>query len=418
MANKTGEYLKHSLKSKDVFFYRDVKEGFDVPSRVVYKKKQLEVQFPFNRNGSPKYKYIRSIEFHDISPTAISGVYKAVNFGLGFTRNLSPIVYRLEPHHGISKIIISSKLASTLTRTVVTFNNGDLERIFQTIKPLKEVQSEELRRISNNALSELFPVEIKRNANDYKKGELSVFLKDKKIAPEKLSDDDLKNLIEVIPARIKEDKIVYQAEEKINFIKLQKTKEALRRLVEQKTDTDALEEKCQTFFTENQWVLSNILSMPVVLLGGKVYVGGKSIHNKGGKEADFLFQNKLTKNVFIIEIKTPLKKLIDTENPYRKPDVFSIGKEVTGGLVQALDQKDNLQKEFYTLAKGGEFASFNPKVVLIVGHLKNLAKTQLKSFELFRSNVRDVEIITYDELLRRTELILGEFVGAAKKNGG
>jgi len=415
MANKKEEYLKKSLKSKDIFYYKDEKEGIDVLSREVYKEKPLEIHFPFDREGSQKYKYIHSVEFKDIDPTTINGIYKAVNFGLGFTRNLSPIVYRLEEYPSINKIIISSKLSSQLVRTTATFNTTDLEGIFQTIKPLKEVQSEEMKRVSNNTLADIFPNRVKRRAEIYKKGELSLFLNDKKITPEKLSDGDVKKLIDVIPTSIKEEKIVYQAEEKINFIKLQKVKEDFQKLVEQKTDTDKLEEKCQLFFTENHWILSNILSMPVVLLGGKVYVGGKNIHNKGGKEADFLFKNKLTKNVFIIEIKTPLKKIIDSEIPYRKPDVFSIGKEITGGLVQALDQKDNLQKEFYTLAKGGEFVSFNPKVVLISGNLKSLNKKQLKSFELFRSNLKDVEIITYDELLKRTNLILGEFVQTKKK---
>jgi len=414
MATNKGEYLKKNLKSKNVFFYKDRKEGIDVLSREVYKKKSLEIHFPFNRNGLQKYKYIHSIEFHHVSPSVISGVYKAVNFGLGFTRNLSPIVYRLEKYPSIGKIVISSKLESKITRMTVTFNTTDLEVIFQTIKPLKEVQSEELKRVSNNALSDVFPDKIKRSAEVYKKGELSLFLKDKKITPDKLSDGDVKNLVEVIPAQIKEEKIVYQAEEKIKFIKLQKVKSDFQKLVEQKTDTEKLEEKCQNFFTDNHWILSNILSMPVVLLGGKVYVGGKSIYNKGGKEADFLFKNKLTKNVFIIEIKTPLKKIIDSNNPYRKPDIFSIGKEVTGGLVQVLDQKDNLQKEFYTLAKGGEFLSFNPRVVLIIGNLKSLNKKQIKSFELFRSNIKDVDIITYDELLKRTNLILGEFVEIPK----
>lgn len=415
MANKKGEYIKKSLKSKDVFYYKDDKEGIDVLSREVYKKKPLEVHFPFDRGGSAKYKYIHSFEFQHISPSVLNGVYKAVNFGLGFTRNLSPIVYRLEKYPSINKIIVSSKLVSKITRTTATFSTTDLEEIFQTIKPLKDVQSEEMKRVSNNTLADIFPNKIKRSAETYKKGELSLFLKDKKISPEKLSEGDVKRLIDIIPTNIKEDKIVYQAEEKINFIKLQKVKDDFQKLVEQKTDTDKLEEKCQIFFTDNHWILSNILSMPVVLLGGKVYVGGKNIFNKGGKEADFLFKNKLTKNVFIIEIKTPLKKIIDTTTPYRKPDVFSIGKEVTGGLVQALDQKDNLQKDFYTLAKGGEFVSFNPKVVLIIGNLKSLSKKQLKSFELFRSNIKDVEIITYDELLTRTNLILGEFVDIKKK---
>jgi hypothetical protein len=152
--------------------------------------------------------------------------------------------------------------------------------------------------VSNNALADVFPDKIKPSAGDYKSGELAVFLKDKKISPEKLSEEDIQNLINVIPENIKEEKILYQAEEKINFIKLHKVKEEFQRLVEQRTDTDRLEEKCQSFFTDNHWILSNILSMPVVLLGGKVYVGGKSIQNRGGKEADFLFKNKLTKNVF------------------------------------------------------------------------------------------------------------------------
>jgi hypothetical protein len=410
MPPKQGEYLKKSEKDRDVFFYRDEEEDFDVLSRFVYKTKPIEVHFPFNRNGSQKYRYIRSIEFHGVSPTLVSGIYRAVNFGLGFTRNLSPIVYRLEAFPRIRTVTISAKQDSGISGTAITFNTGDLTSVFQTIKPLKKVQAEDLRRASNNALAGIFPSKFKRSASSYTPGELSVFLKDKKIDPAKLSEEDVLDLIQVIPEHIKEDKIVYEAEEKIKFIKLQKVREEFRKLVEQKTDTAMLEEKCQLFFTNNNWILSNILSMPVVLLGGKLYVGGKGIDNRGGKEADFLFKNKLTKNVFIIEIRTPLKKIIDSKDPYRKPDVFSIGKEVTGGLVQALDQKDSLQKEFYSLAKRNEFVSFNPKVVLIVGNLASLRKKQLKSFELFRGSIRDVEIITYDELLKRTDLILGQFV--------
>lgn len=416
MADNKGEYLKNDLKTKKVFFYKNEKEGVDVLCREVYKNKPIEIHYPFGVDGSPKYKYINSIEFQDISPLIINGVYKAVNFGLGFTKNLSPIIYRLEEKYpSLKKVIISPKLSSKISRTDIVINTTDLEGIFQTIKPLKEIQSEELKRVSTNALSDIYPDNIKRNSQVYKKGELALFLKDKKITPEKLSDTDISKLIEVIPDHIKEEKIVYQAEEKINFIKLQKVKEDFKKIVEQKSDTPKLEEKCQNFFTENHWILSNILAMPVALLGGKVYVGGKSIYNKGGKEADFLLRNKLTKNVFIIEIKTPLKKIIDSDDPYRKPDVFSIGKELTGGLVQVLDQKDNLQKEFYTLAKGGEFKSFNPKVVLIIGNLSSLSGKQLKSFELFRNNIKDVEIITYDELVKRTDLILGEFVEKSKK---
>lgn len=410
MTKTKGEYLKKNLRTKQVFFYKDEELGFNVLSREVYKKKPLEIHYPFDRNGKQKYKYIESIEFWNVSPLEIAGVYKAVNFGLGFTKNLRPIIYNFQSYPSINKVVISPKLESNINRTTATFNAADLNKIFRTIKPLKEVQSEELKQVTNNALAGLFPRKIKGVPQGYKKGEVALFFRKRKITPDQLSDDDINELIETIPETIKQEKVVYKAEEKINFIKLRRVKEEFQKILDQKTDTKVLEQKCQTFFTENNWILSNILAMPVALMGGKVYVGGKDVFNKGGKESDFLFRNKLTKNVFIIEIKTPLKKIIDSDTPYRKPDVYSIGKEIIGGLVQALDQKDNLQKEFYNLARGGEFKSFNPRVALIVGNFKVLKKKQIKSFELFRNNIKDVEIITYDELLKRTDLILGQFI--------
>lgn len=299
-------------------------------------------------------------------------------------------------------------------KDAVVFSVKDLEGIFNTIKPLKEVQSSELKRVASNTLSEVFPGKIKHRARSYNKGELALFIKDKKVSSAGLSDTDVSRLIEIIPEKIKEEKVVYRAEEKIRFIKLERVKNEFLRIVNQKTDTKKLEEKCQLFFAKNSWILSNILSMPVVFLNGKAYVGGKGCDNKGGKEADFLFRNKLTKNVFIVEIKTPLKKIIDGDAPYRMPNIFSMGKELTGGIVQVLNQRDSLQKEFYSISKG-KFKALNPKCVLLIGRLKGLKKEQLESFELFRSNINDCEIITYDELLARTNLVLGQFVDKKKK---
>ncbi|NJO91950.1 MAG: DUF4263 domain-containing protein [Chloroflexia bacterium] len=200
----------------------------------------------------------------------------------------------------------------------------------------------------------------------------------------------------------------------MNFIKLTKVKEELKKLVEQKTDTSTLEEKCQLFLSENSWIFSNILSIPVAILGTKTYVGGKSFENSGGKEADFLYRNDLTRNVCIFEIKTPLKKIFDSKTPYRKPDIFHLGKELTGGVVQLLDQRDNLQKDFHSVSKG-KFDSFTPKGVLIIGKISDLTPEQIKCFELYRNNLSNIEIITFDELAQRTELILGEFVDRPKK---
>ncbi|MCC7004814.1 DUF4263 domain-containing protein [Candidatus Nomurabacteria bacterium] len=404
-----GEYLKKDSHSKEVFYFKSEKDDYDVLSREVYKNKALEIHFPFNPKGSQKYKYIESIEFHNISPNNIHGVYKVANFGWGFTKNLSPIIYYLEKFPNIKKIIISPKLKSKINKNNIIFNLLNLEEIFHWIKPLKEGHSLELKKTANNALADIFPEKIKSEIETYTKGSLSVFIKNKGVTKEKLSDDDINSVINVIPDHITQKNLLYKTEEKINFIKLNKTKNDFKKLINQKADTPKLEERCQKFFGENSWIFSNILSTPVAILAGKAYVGGKIFDNKSGREADFLYKNNLTHNVFIVEIKTPKKKLIDSLNAYRKPDVFSIGKELTGGLIQVLDQKDNLQKEFYRISSG-KFESFSPKALLVIGNLKDLDKKQFKSFELFRSNIKDVEIVTYDELYERTNLILGQFV--------
>lgn len=413
MLKKTEE-LRKDLPTKEVFYFVNEKENVDVLSREVYKKRPLEIHYPFNKDGSQKYKYIHSVEFHNVSPSAVKGVMKATSFGLGFTRYLNPLFYELEAFPQITKIIISKKDQSSFAKSYITFNVDDLEKLFKILKPFKDTQSSELKVTSNNLLASVFPKKIKDKERKYVKGELNVFLNTHKVKPEDLSETDIEKAIDLIPENIVSKKLVFQAEEKVNFIRLRKITEDFESLLKQTTDTKALEEKCQKFFTKNSWVLSNILSIPVAILKDKAFVGGKDYTDKGGRVADFLYRNELTKNVFIIEIKTPLKKIIDTKKPYRKPDVYSLGKELTGGLVQVLDQRDNLQKEFYKLSEG-KFEAFNPKLLLVIGKIKSLNKEQTKSFELFRNNLKDVEIITFDELLERTNMIFGCFIEKKKK---
>jgi hypothetical protein len=92
---------------------------------------------------------------------------------------------------------------------------------------------------------------------------------------------------------------------------------------------------------------------------------------------------------------------------YRGEDVFSATKDLTGSIVQVLNQRDNFQKEFYA-TKGksksrGNFETFNSKCVVLIGSTKDLDQNQKYSFELFRSNSRDVEILTFDELQTKIE---------------
>src|SRR5690606_13185164 len=187
---------------------------------------------------------------------------------------------------------------------------------------------------------------------------------------------------------------------------IQATLKKYKELMTLKTDSASLEKQWQEFLKDNSWIFSSIFAQPVILYKREAYVGGKTIDNQNGKFNDFLIKNSLSDNVSFLEIKTHRTKILDNSS-YRGADVYSSTKELTGCIVQVLNQRDNFQKEFYA-TKGksndkGNFETFNSKCVVLIGSTKDLDENRKYSFELFRSNSRDVEILTFDELQKKIE---------------
>jgi hypothetical protein len=169
----------------------------------------------------------------------------------------------------------------------------------------------------------------------------------------------------------------------------------------------------QKLFQCNPWVLSQIFSCPFVFIQEQFFCGGKRGSNKGGVEADFIYQNKLTKNIAFIEIKTPKTRLVNT-NLYRgKNDgdnnaIYSISSEVTGAVNELLNQKCTFIQKKDAIEETTK-EHINLKGFLIVGNVSDLKSGQKKSFELYRSSLRNLEVITFDELFSRIKSILEIF---------
>lgn len=152
-------------------------------------------------------------------------------------------------------------------------------------------------------------------------------------------------------------------------------------------------------FTEHQWVLAQLFSTPCTILGDKVYVGGKGIGNKHGNVCDFIYQNKLSGNVILIEIKTPEAKII--QGKYR--DTYSFTSELSGAVNQVINYRDKLMKEYNNISANSEqeFAAFNPKCVVIIGKLEGMNPSEKAAYENYRNSLNNIEIITFDEILQR-----------------
>ena len=159
-----------------------------------------------------------------------------------------------------------------------------------------------------------------------------------------------------------------------------------------------------TVFKENQWVLAQIFACPCTIFADKAYVGGKGINNSGGYLCDFIYQNSLSQNVALIEIKTPCTEIIG--NQYRGTHSFSY--ELSGAVNQVLNYRDNLTKEYYSLLRQSSepFEVISPKCVVIIGKIASMNQGQVAAFENFRNSMNNVLIITFDELYQRiTDLI-------------
>ena len=154
----------------------------------------------------------------------------------------------------------------------------------------------------------------------------------------------------------------------------------------------------QKVFNENQWMLAQIFSCPCTIYAQKAFVGGKSLDNKGGNVCDFIYRNKMTQNVALIEIKTPCTEIVG--KPYR--ETYSMSLDMSGAVNQVLNYRDELQKNFSTLTRDLEEAdtvrAFSPKCVVVIGKISTLNAKQQKAFELYRSSFNNLTIITFDEL--------------------
>jgi hypothetical protein len=173
------------------------------------------------------------------------------------------------------------------------------------------------------------------------------------------------------------------------------------------------EEYWQQLFQQCPMVLAQLFPQSMIQIGRKSYVGGKSLDNSGGNLVDFVYANTKTNNVVLVEIKTPKTKLLG--KLYRQ-NAYAISEELTGSIVQVLNYKESLLKEYYSLSKGATpFSAFSPKCIVIAGSVENEMDTpiKMKSYEHFRNDCSRVEIVSYDELFDKVQSVI-DMTGSAE----
>ncbi len=404
---KAGEILEE-LKTKHVYYFVDPDSKVRCKSREVYRNGKKVVHYPFRKNGTPKYKNIKKITYDNMPDDLPRGFLKDWNTGYGFTRVYNVLLYQLDDALGIKEVVVGKNLLTKFEDGKLFLNADNLNRAYPRIDSLLKKHKAESDKLVSEILSNYFPKNFKVVPRKYIKDSLAQFIEVNVTEAADLSDKDTIALFDVASKISKENFLdskinVLKTRNKIDEVYLEEVISQFDKLLSLKNNTKNLENKWQKFFTDYNWIFSQLFSFPVLIFKDQAYAGGKNIDNKGSNIADFIYRNNLTNNIAFIEIKTH-KTDIFIKKPYRGNDVFAASKDMSGGINQALAQREKFQKDFHTI-KGNsqekDFETYNSKCVVVIGNLNDLTVEEKRSFELMRSNSRDVDIVTFDEVLEK-----------------
>ena len=179
----------------------------------------------------------------------------------------------------------------------------------------------------------------------------------------------------------------------------------------------------QAFFEQNKWIFGYGLTYLYLasLDDSKLeqVVVGYDLSGPG-KRADAVMKTRgLINALCFVEIKKDTTELLQSK-PYRS-GCWAPSIELSGGvsqmqgtvamairkLAEKLELKDSLGKP-----TGDIVFTHHPRSFLVVGHLRQFVtengvnNDQYRSFELYRRNINQPEIITFDELYQRAKLIV------------
>lgn len=384
---------------KLVFYYCD-ESGTPVhKAKEIYKKQKKVILYPYSvsrESGIIRIKKIKEIEFRGWSSVGDIPQDFRKTKGYGFSsqrlRFFLSVIY--QKFREVEKLIIDRYGTDRFYSKTITFSWITLDLILNKINKDHNWYIKNRKLFVGNEIAKITPkVEYKKRY--LYSGELTAFLK-KFDSCSKISSTDVDSLAQVIEdlpsSKISITSHFIKTKERIDTIYLESLIEQFEQLQLSKNDN---EEKWQQFFERNAWILTHLFSYQVILKKGKAYIGGKTLENEEGRIVDFLFESGFKDNFALLELKTHKKELLK-KTPYRKPDVYAISDELSGGINQCLDQKDTLVKDF-----GARHKTFDPKCILVIGKKNELNENQSKCFELYRANHKHVDVVTFDELLEK-----------------
>lgn len=200
---------------------------------------------------------------------------------------------------------------------------------------------------------------------------------------------------------------------KFSYTTLQKNREKGLREFETSISNNKDENYWQVFFETNTWIFGYGLNYKILrTIQPQPNYGATSIRGAGGQRGDYLEKTEANvKFTVLVEIKKPQSDILGSKR-YRN-GAWELGEELTGGVSQlqincrTWDIEGSTTETNRAVMQKLNVNTVEPKGILVIGNTSQLVDHEKRNtFELFRRNIYNPEILTFDELLERAMFIV------------
>lgn len=190
-----------------------------------------------------------------------------------------------------------------------------------------------------------------------------------------------------------------------------------------KEKQDWNEKDWQSYFEINQWIFGYGLDYRFLnIVQKEASVSDVDLDGKQTVIADFLMSD--SRFTVLVELKRPDTPLFESDGNRSKS--WKLSKDITNAVSQILTQKAEWElksqhEQFDSMGNLVVERTIDPKTILIIGNTSQFkgnerdSRIKAKTFELYRRNSRNIEIITYDELYDRASFIVNNKKDTDKK---
>lgn len=357
--------------------------------------------------------YVNTHDISDLFEEFPSGFVKNYDYGLGLLKEYRFLVSAIEEISNCNEIVIDETAVTGISKddsAKFTISFKDFDSARRSMDRISDRTREAGRAVKTATVFNLLAPFVGAEEKTIQLGSHPVTKLAARFAhsDDFLGPDDQDVILNVL---LKNNRSIAETKPE-TLIKLQNdielvTLEVLIQRYEVMMGQKLKEGQWQAFFNANPFVLSLAFGYPIIMVEEQASVGGRKLSGTGEKITDFLAKNSMTNNTALFEIKTPHTLLL-SKNPYRK-GIFTPSRDLSGAINQALDQKYQFQKQVAQIKEASrihDIESYSVHSCLIIGKMPDDVEQQ-KSFELFRRNSKDVQIVTFDELLGKLRQLYG-----------